>query len=53
MTEGISTKQIIVWLGLATFIVLAILVIMETYSYYFAGAGSAKTTDLARVTDWH
>ena len=53
MTEGISTKQIIIWLGLASFIVLAILVIMETYSYYFAGAGSAKTADLARVTDWH
>jgi hypothetical protein len=26
---------------------------METYTYYFASAGSAKTTDLAKVTDWH
>ena len=54
MTETTtSTKQIIIWLGVASFIVLAILVIMEVYSYYFAGAGSAKTADLARVTDWH
>jgi hypothetical protein len=53
MTEGTNTKQIIIWLGVASFIVLAILVIMEIYSYYFAGAGSAKTADLARVTDWH
>ena len=53
MTEGISTKKIIICIGIATFIVLAILVVVETYSYYFAGAGSAKTTDLSRASDRH
>jgi hypothetical protein len=48
-----SVKKVIVYLGLACLVVLIILVIMETYSYYFAAAGSAKTTDLAITTDRH
>ena len=46
-------KKIVVWLGLACFLVLIILVVMETYSYYFAAAGSAKSANLAQVTDRH
>lgn len=48
-----NTQKIIVRLGLACFIVLAILIAMETYSYYFAAAGSARTDKLARSSDWH
>ena len=48
-----NVKKVIVYLGLACLVVLVILVIMETYSYYFAAAGSAKTTDLAMATDRH
>ena len=48
-----NTHKIIVRLCLACFIVLAILVILETYSYYFAAAGSARTDKLARSSDWH
>ena len=45
--------QIIGWLGLACFVVLAVLVVLETYSYYFAATGSARTEDLAHSSDWH
>lgn len=43
-----NLPKILGWLGLACFVVLAVLVVMETYSYYFAAAGSARTADLAR-----
>jgi len=46
-------KKIVIWLGVACFLVLIILVVMETYTYYFAAAGSAKTANLAQVTDRH
>jgi hypothetical protein len=45
--------NIIGWLGLAVFIVLAVLVLLETYSYYFAESGSAKTEDLRRASNRH
>jgi len=52
-SSGLNTKQIILWLGLGSFIFLVVLVIMETYSYYFAGVGGAKTGILAKSSDKH
>lgn len=63
-TESIQTQQqstsgqtnlhkIIIWLGLGCFIAVVILTIIETYTYYFAGAGSAKTSILANKSDKH
>jgi hypothetical protein len=48
-----NTYKIIFRLGLLCVVVLAILIVMETYAYYFAAAGSARTADLARSDDWH
>jgi hypothetical protein len=53
MNRPDNLPKILGWLGLACFVVLAILVIIETYSYYFAAAGSVRTTDLAKISDKH
>lgn len=48
-----NLPKILGWLGLACFVVLAMLVVMETYTYYFAAAGSARTADLAKSSSRH
>lgn len=46
-------KPILWWLMVGVFVVLAVLVVLETYSYYFAEAGGAKTEDLLRASNRH
>ncbi len=52
-SETVNVSKMVTWLGLACFIVLLILVVMETYAYYFAAAGSARTANLAMASDRH